>query len=107
MNKENGYNSGYTTGYADGLRIGYEQGRADAFCEIAYSDCVNKEPFEILAYIRGARDFAEWLSRKHGINTCAGLINGNLAYKELDVDEVLKQWEKQGVKVEEQKGGAE
>lgn len=34
-----------------------------------------------------------WLSRKHGINTCVGLINGNLGYKELDVEEVLQDYE--------------
>lgn len=81
---------------ADSQNEAYQKGRADAFCEIAYSDCVKKEPFEILAYEKGARDFAEWLSRKHGINTCVGLINGNLGYEELDIDEVLKQWEKEG-----------
>lgn len=47
------------------------------------------------------RKFAEWLNRKHGINTCVGLINGNLGYKELDVDEVLQDYE------DSLKGGAE
>lgn len=72
----------------------YQKGRVDAFREIAYYYHVKKEPFEILSYEKGARDFVEWLSRKYGINTCARLINGNLAYEELDVEEVIKQWKK-------------
>ena len=35
---------------------GYQQGRADAFQEIAYSDSVIKEPFETLAYEKGKAD---------------------------------------------------
>lgn len=34
----------------------YQQGRADAFKEIAYSDDVKKEEFEILAYNKGRAD---------------------------------------------------
>lgn len=39
--------------FIDFSRRCYEQGRKDAFSEIAYSDDVIKEPFEKLAYEQG------------------------------------------------------
>lgn len=44
--------------------VGYEQGRADTFQEIAYSDAVIKEPFEELAYQQGRADGIEEYNRE-------------------------------------------
>lgn len=88
----------------EALKKAYEKGKADGIAEANLNhntecgDCVRQITAADESKIRAeaVKNFAEWLSRKHGINTCVGLINGNLGYKELDVDEVLKQWKREG-----------
>ena len=58
----------------------YELGRADAFKEIAYSDGVKKEEFEILAYNKGRAEAIEELLKSICIG-CAYLNGTKCEYK--------------------------
>lgn len=58
----------------------YQQGKSDAFQEIAYSDSVIKEPFETLAYKKGKADAIEEFANE--------LINPS-NYERFDFDDCL------------------